>query len=238
MKTPIATLICILVVMGCSKDKSAKEHFALSDVIPTGRTAVQILEVRYSERAEELSLKMGMAVAANQEWMMDYLKKHVDERPLPYHPNFGLSATEYTEYLEAAEKTAHLRKAADAYVEFRREGDLLTMEIGDPVVDKWSLNLSSGELLSPSGNAGKPEWQSRGATNAVLGAHDGYYWYHENGDAMSGSFKLVSLSIFRLKPSGMIFWRVKDSEMQNNKSVRSFNIAFQYEPKRARLGRK
>jgi hypothetical protein len=234
-----AVLACIL-LLGCSEGKPAKDRFALSDVIPTGKTVVEILELRFSERVEELAKRWSSTVATNQDWWMDYVKKHADERPLPYHTNLGISESEYAEYLDGAKKTRHLRKVSDAYLVFKRKGDLLKIEIGDPTspVEKWSLNVSNGELLTPTGNAGKPEWRMSADATLAIGAYAGYDWQWEKGDAAMSNVKVVSLSVYRLNPSGMIFWRLKDGEMQDNRSVRSLDLMFRYNPNQVKLGQK
>ena len=223
-----------VLVLSCSADTSPTNHFKLSDVIPTGKIIVEVMELRFSERVEELARRWGSAVATNQDWWMDYLKKHLDEHPLPYHTNLGISEKEYAEYLAGAEKSRHLRKVSDAYVIFKRKGDFLSFDIGDESspVQKWQLNLSTGELRIPAGNAGKPEWKSSDDATQPLGAYEGYDWQFEKSDGSLSDIQSVWLWVYRLKTNGMIFWRIKDGEMRNNRSVRSLDLQFRYDPKR------
>jgi hypothetical protein len=232
-RSALISLLSIL-VSGCSADTSPTNHFRLSDVIPTGKTTVEVMEIRFSPRVEELATRFSSAVATNQEWWMDYVKKHVDEHPLPYHTNLGISAQEYAEYLDGAEKTRHLRKASDAYVTFKRKGDLRSIDIGDASspVEKWQLNLSTGDLLMPAGDAGKPQWKSSNDTTQPLGAYEGYSWRFEATNATMSDIQTASLWIYRLKENGMIFWRIKDGELRGNQTVRSLDLQFRYDPKR------
>ena len=220
-------------VSGYSADTSSTNHFRLSDVIPTGKTTVELLEVRFSERVEELARRWSSAVATNREWWMEYVKKHADERPLPYHTNLGISEQEYTEYLEGADKSRHLRKVSDAYVTFKREGNLLSIDIGDASspVEKWKLNLSTGDLLTPAGDAGKPVWKNSDDATQPLGAYEGYSWNFEKSDATMSNARTASLWVYRLKANGMIFWRIQDGEMRHNRSVRHLDLMFRYDPK-------
>jgi hypothetical protein len=164
---------------------------------------------------------------------MDYLKRHVDERPLPYHTNLGISEQEYKEYLDGAEKSRYLRKVSDAYLTFKRKGEILHIDIGDAnsPVQQWQLNLSTGDLLMPTGDAGKPEWRYSDDTTQPLGAYEGYSWRLEKGNEDISDLQTASLWIYRLKANGMIFWRIWDGELQNNRSVRSLDLQFRYDPK-------
>lgn len=235
----LISLLFGIVVSGCSAHTSSADHnasptnhFKLSDVIPTGKTTVELLEVRFSERVEQLALKMNNALAINQDWWMDYVKKHAGESPLPYHTNIGISEQEYKEYLEGAEKSRHLRKVSDAYVIFRRKGDFLSIDIGDTnsPVEQWRLNLSNGDLLMPAGDGGKPEWTFSDDVTQPLGAYEGYSWRFEKSNASESDIHTVWLWIYHLKATGMIFWRIKDGEMRDNRSVRSLDLQFRYDP--------
>jgi hypothetical protein len=230
-----------ILVWGYSADTSSSKHdtpstnhFLLSDVIPTGKTTVEVMEVRFSERVEELSRRLSSAVATNQDWWMDYVKKHVDESPLPYHTNLGMTEQEYKEYLDGSEKSRHLQKVSDAYVTFKRKGDFLSIDIGDASspVEKWQLNLATGELLMPARDAVKPEWKSSDDTTQPLGAYEGYSWRFEKDNASMSDIETASLWVYRLKANGMIFWRIKDGEMRDNRSVRSLDLSFRYDPYR------
>ena len=225
--------LLIIFITGCAAPKSTQDHFKLSKVIPNGKTTVEVLEVRYSERVEELALKMSRALATNQDWWVEYVKQHSGDYPLPYHPNSGLTQAEYAEYLDGVDKTRHLHKVSDAYVVFGREGDLISIDLGDESspVTKWRLNILTGELMLPIGETIKPVWRSGNNVTAPIGAFEGYHWDYDNPTESPSNCNIASLDIYRLKPSGMIFWRIKEGKMENNRCTGSLDISFRYDPK-------
>ena len=229
----LAIAIFVAPHLSLSADPAPESRFKLADVIPAGKTTVELVEMRFSERAEELARKWTSAVATNQDWWMDYVKKYAGGGPLPYHTNLGISEKEYKEYLEESDKSRHLNKTTDAYLIFKRHGEVLSLDIADTnsPVEALRLNLSTGDLFAAVGRVGKPAWCSSGDTTQPIGAYEGYSWRYEKGDVEKGNFRIVSLWIYRLKPSGKIFWRIQDGETRKNRNVHSVDLRFQYRPK-------
>jgi hypothetical protein len=225
--------LLMIFVAGCAAQRSGKNHFNLCDAIPNGKTTVEVLEIRYSERVEELALRMSNAMATNQDWWTGYIKQHSGDYPLPYNPHFGLTQAEYAEYLEGADKTRHLHKVSDAYVTFERKANLIRIDLGDDnsPVAKWRLNVLTGELRLPIGETLKPLWCSSDDITQPIGAYDGYSWDYEKPTESLSHCNVASLTIYRLKPSGMIFWRIKEGEIDNNHFTRSLDISFRYDQK-------
>ena len=222
-------LLTILIV-SCSTTKTTKDNFKLCDVIPNGEITVEVLELRFSKRTEELAAKMSQALATNQEWWMEYIKQHAADYPLPYHANLGLTQEEYAEYLDGAEKTRHLHKVSDASINFKRKGNLISIDLGDETspVSKWQLNILSGELLLPTGEAIKPVWCSGNDTTQPIGAFKGYSWDYDSPTEPLSDCQIATLNIYQQEASGMIFWRIKEGEIQNSHTVRSLDVAFRY----------
>ena len=159
-----------------STNAPPENRFKLGDVIPTGKTAVEVMELRFSKRAEELATKC---------------------------------------------------------VIFNRQGELLTLDIGNTnsPAEKLRLNLATGELFASVGRVGNPAWRSSEDATQPIGTYEGYHWHHEVGEVDKGNIHVVSLWIYRLKPSGKIFWRIQDGETRNHRNVQSFDLTFQYQPK-------
>jgi hypothetical protein len=68
--TTCGLLWALIVFWGCGKDTpfGKEHHFELADEIPIGKTTVEILQMRYRERTEELSQRMSVTVATNKVW--------------------------------------------------------------------------------------------------------------------------------------------------------------------------
>ena len=129
-KTQFFSLAGLILLAACafplsvlSAETATSTCFKLRDVIPTGRTTVELLQVRFSPRAEELARKLSSVMATNQDWLTAYIKSNAEAGPLPYHTNFGLSKAEWKEYLEESDKSRHLTNVAEAYVIFRHRGE-------------------------------------------------------------------------------------------------------------------
>jgi hypothetical protein len=164
---------------------------------------------------------------------MEYVKQHSGDYPLPYHTNSGLTQAEYAEYLDGADKTRHLHKVSDAYVVFGRQGDLISIDLGDDTspIAEWRLNALNGKLLLPIGKTVKPVWVSGDDATQPIGAFEGYRWNYESPAESPANCNIASLDIYRQKPSGMIFWRIKEGKMENNRCIRSLDSSFRYDPK-------
>jgi hypothetical protein len=236
-RLPIITFfgltLMMMIMAGCAAQKSSANHFKFGQVIPTGKITVEVLEIRFSKRTEELALQMNSAVATNQDWWMEYIKQHHDDYPLPYHTNIGLTQAEYAEYLDGANRTRHLHKVSDAYIIFGRQGDLISIDLGDEnsPVAKWRLNALTGELLLPIGKSVKPVWVSGDDLTQPIGAFEGYRWNYESPSEAPSNRNIASLDIYRQKPSGMIFWRIKEGKIEDSHCVRSLDSSFRYDPK-------
>jgi hypothetical protein len=233
----IATFVTPRLLLAAETAKESR--FKLADVIPTGKTPVEVLEMRFSDRAEELARKLASAVATNQDWLMDYVKKHAGSGPLPHHTNLALSEKEYKEYLDESDKSRHLNKISDADLVFKRQGEVLTLDVGDTnsPAEKLRLNLFKGELFTSVGRVGTPVWRSSEDATQPIGAYEGYSWRYEKSDVEKGNVRIVSLWIYRLRPSGKIFWRIQDGETRDNRNVQSFDFRFQYQLKVTLSGR-
>jgi hypothetical protein len=232
-------MIATFLFTGCANEKplETQGHFKLITEIPEGKTTVEVLELRYSDRVEALSQKISRALAANKNWWLEYMKTHIDERPLPYHTNMGISKLEYAEYLEGVDKSRHLQKVSDASLIFKRRGEVLSIDIGAPSspIEKWRLNLSSGKLSTPRGDVDKPTWKKGDDPTQPLGAYEGYSWQYGKSSADLSNIRTETLWIYRLKPAGMMFWRMEDSVTEDNQIVRSIDLKFRYDPKQLEI---
>ena len=61
------------------------------------------MTMRYTDRANELMLKLQAAVATNQDWFLEHVKRAKPGEPLEYDPRLGLTKEAYAEYLREAD---------------------------------------------------------------------------------------------------------------------------------------
>jgi hypothetical protein len=189
--------------------------------------------MRYTDRANELMLKLQAAVATNQDWFLEHIKQAKPGEPLEYDSRLGLTKEEYAEYLREAKHPHLVPTGTRAHCVFHRKGDMLSLDVGDTnsPLSKIRLNLQTGELSASVGKIGKPTWHSTDDAASPLGANDDCSWHYEKSDLAAFDVRIVSLDIWRLRPSGKILWRLKDSEMVHKETKQGFEIVFQHSPK-------
>jgi hypothetical protein len=59
--------------------------------LPIGKYNVDIMELVYPKRFQELSEKLATAIATNKEWWVAYAKDAKEGEPLPYNSKLGLT---------------------------------------------------------------------------------------------------------------------------------------------------
>ena len=79
--------------------------FNLADVLPNGRCEIEQMEIRFSDRANDLMVKMQSAIATNKDWFLEQIKQAKPGEPLAYDARLAILSRkeEYAEYLKAAE---------------------------------------------------------------------------------------------------------------------------------------
>lgn len=227
-----ALIVFFFVVQTLVGDTNKRPLFKLSEILPNGHCELELMTVRFSDRANELALKLQVAVTSHKEWLLEHIKRSKPGEPLVYDQRFGLTKEEYAEYLKEIEKRYLAPLGTRLPCTFRRQGDMLTLDIGDSKspLSKIRLNIVTGELLASVGKVGMPTWASSNSPHSAIGAYDSCSWKYEKGDLETFDLRLVKLEIFRLKTSGKILWRFKDSEMVHKEKKSSFEVLFQHSP--------
>lgn len=204
----------------------------LASLLPTGLIEVEQLAIRYSDRVDELGHKMQEAVATNQAWLLDYVKRAPEGQPLPYHVNLGLSEAEYAEYVQASE-SGQLTGVRRSPLTFKKDGELVTVSTGsaEAPIAQIKLNARTGFLQASLGDIGLPTWRRSDQENTPIGAYEGYSWHREDGNPNLGNAALVSLDIWQIKKTGKVFWRFTDTAWVRGTLARQYEVMFQYELK-------
>ncbi len=228
--TGVTVGILFFVVRSFAGESNTPALFKLADVLPSGWCEIELMTIRFSDRANELALKMQAAVSTNRDWFLEQIKRAKPGEPLDYDPRLGLTKKEYSEYLREVENRHLASTGTRLPSEFRRTGDMLSLDVGDTncPLSKIQLDTISGELFASVGRVGMPTWDSNNDPGRPIGRYDGCEWLYEKGDSNTFTVRIVKLNIWRLKPSGIILWRFQDSDMVNKQSKQNFDIAFEY----------
>ena len=227
-------IILCFVVRSVAGETNTPALFKLNDLLPSGRAEVELMTMRYTDRANELMLKLQAAVATNQDWFLEHVKQSKPGEPLEYDPRLGLTKEEYAEYLREADDHHLASTGTKLPCVFRQKEDVLTLDIGDTnsPLRKIRLNTKTGELFASVGRVGTPTWRSSDDPKIPIGAYDACSWHYEKGDSDSFNVRIVKLDIYRLKSSGKILWRFEDSDMVRKQMKQNFAVLFQHSPRK------
>ncbi len=226
-------IILFFAVQSFAGESNAPALFKLADVLPKGRCEIELMTIEFSDRAKELTLKWQAAVATNQDWFLEQVKQARPGKPLDYDPRLGVTKEEWAEYLREAENRHLASTGTRVPCLFRWKGDMLSLDVGDTnsPLSKIRLDTTTGELFASVGRVGTPTWRSSDDPASPIGAYDACSWEYEKSDLDAFDVRIVKLDIWRLKPSGKILWRFKDSEMVHKRNQQSFEVLFQHSPR-------
>ncbi len=76
---------------------------SIARLIPAKPVVVEILSPKLSKEVEDIAVKMEAAARRDPRWFQAYTAGH--PRPLPYHPNLGVTKPEYARYLDESANT-------------------------------------------------------------------------------------------------------------------------------------
>lgn len=92
---------------------------SIARLIPAKPVVVEILSPKYSKEVEDIAVKLEAAARRNPGWFQAYTQRHA--RPLPYHPNLGVTKPEYQRYLDESANVP-LAVTQRATLTFKRDG--------------------------------------------------------------------------------------------------------------------
>lgn len=221
-----------LLLVLCALSLSAQTNLSdeIKKLLPVGKCQVDVMEVAYPKRFQELAEKLQIAIATNRDWWIDAVKKAKPGEPLPYDPRLGMTKEEYAEFSSLAEKRT-MEKIGNGILQvqtnanansYKFEGgstlpDLTGMEID---LEKLTVFTPFATLANPS-----PETSSGGP---ALGAFSGYQWYFETGDVDKGNVTTVSFLVGRLKQTGRKFIYYKGDVMKAYNPVSNVSLVIYY----------
>ncbi|HMP83519.1 MAG TPA: hypothetical protein PKA41_12535 [Verrucomicrobiota bacterium] len=229
----VALIILCFFVRSFAGESNALPLFKLADVLPDGPSEIELMTIRLTDRANELMLKSQAAIATNQDWYLEHVKRAKPGKPLDYDPRLGLTKEEYAESLQEIKNRQLASTGTRLPCVFQRRGETLSIDIGNTntPLSKIRLNTTTGELFASVGRVGTPTWKTGDNPTSPIGAYEECSWEYVKNDLNTFDERIVKLQIWRLKPSGKILWRFRDSEIVHKQNKQSFDLAFQHSPK-------
>jgi hypothetical protein len=200
----------------------------IQNLLPVGKCDVDVMDVVYPKRFMELSEKLITAVSTNKERWMEEVKKAKPGEPLPYDPEFGLTRSEYTEYLSLGEKRT-MEKVGTGTLTVETNANSYMFDGGStlPELTGLKINLERLTIVTPFATLTNPVPEVSPGGPA-LGAFSGYRWYFENGDEDKGDITTVSFLVGKLKQTGRSFIYYKGAVSKAYNPVSDVKLVIYY----------
>jgi hypothetical protein len=201
----------------------------LRTLVPAKTTQVDVMRLRIPPRVQELAARMQQATAAKQAWFIEYVKVHADARPLPYHENLGLTAEEYSEFLELSKKQTTLEKTAQMPLQVAptKEGVQLRFDDSVNLLQPISIDFSDATVTVPLAKMTSPQRIDSGPNGGLLGPHKTYTWTAREGTPESGAWTSVELSLGKMLTTGRTYLQYKAYQFVDKKpNVRFETLLF------------
>lgn len=182
--------------------------------------------IKANPKQTELTLKLQSAIKKNATWFQEYISQSEKGKALKYHPNFGISDSEYQEYLQLAKEieiessgkeTLKIIKS-DSTITFLGNGRLsiyndVTFNLKKNLViyKDYVLYFHNEIIVEDAENGLKSKWK-------------GYAWSFENptikdnvdfSNPKNVNLILVKFTIGQLDKNGKTYMEIKEDKVVN-----------------------
>ena len=172
----ILTLVCV--------PSAESPGLKPSSFVPADSVVADVMIIEVPPRALELFQQFQEAIGKDPEWLMAYVAEMADQKPLPYHPNFGLSEQEYREYLSLAGKMT-LIKAGEVVLRITvDENGILHINTNGlvPDLDGIAIDLANDRITTRFGTAHERSEIIASEGQELTGPWNGVQWKLDEGD--------------------------------------------------------
>lgn len=214
------------------KDGDSEQHAALSlnELLPTRDVNVEVMGFGMSERTEQLTTRWQQAIREHAEWFGEYMKNRSPGKPLPYHPNFGLTEDEYADMTQGM---------TDVKAQIVGNARLTIVDKGNGVVgfdgvgavaalNSVEINTKTGTIQTQFGKLEEHDRISRGE-DSPLGPFDGFFWNLSEGSVESGTFLSVRIGVAELVDVDRTFIDYRVKRIQPEGPPERVDVLIQFE---------
>ena len=227
MKNIIINLIFILFCSNLIQSQSGlisgNPFDELSTIFNQKSISVDIMDdLKTDPRQLELTYKLKIGIEENYDWFQDYIKKTEKGKTLKYHPNFGITESEYNDYLRLSENVEIISSGKEI-IEITRDsgkisflGQQKTSIYNDLIIDLENqkiifknkvLDFTNEIIVTDNDNGLRSKWK-------------GYNWeftnpgFSEETDIRSlEKFTTLNLTIGQLEKNGKIYMKIQERSM-------------------------
>lgn len=229
MKKVLMLVLIMILIVALTSCKGAGDIEGSGDTIPPPEEMLPIGTVNIdlmamglqsaedSDRLTELIDKLQLGIAANQDWLAEYVKEY-EGKELPYHPNLGLSQEEYDEYLRLSDNIK-LYKSADGILSIEKTGDgqykISQME-GLRLIDNIIIDLSENTVSTNYGTCKYSGEIKASDQQIATGRWNGYSWILEDM-ADASNYQSVQFNLGQMEDSKKIilYYQVRLANGEN-----------------------
>ncbi len=243
MKKTLILLISIIFLNSCnsqtkrnSPNISGNIKTDLNNLLQNGHFSADIMDgVKQSPRQQELTLKFQQGVQNNYEWFVEQLKTVESGKPMPYHPNLGLTEDEYIELqsfnndieiISTGKENVEVIKN-DSIISFKSQGKLKILESvkvhlnkDEIIIGQYTLTYLGAANITDTNNGLKSKWKG----------HNWRYEFPENldlgilKDLENLKAKQYKFTIGKLEKNGKTFLQIKGREFYKGVKEVEFDI--------------
>jgi len=201
----------------------------IEELLPPSQCKVEVMDVVYPKRFQELTLKMQVAAATNTDWFVNYIKANAKPgQPLPYDKNFGLTKDEYNEFLSLGEKR-ELKCVETVDLTVTTNGNSFEFHTGGALPDLEAVKFLRQDLAvkTPFGTLTNPA-PAHYEGSGPIGSYTGYQWQFEAGGKDLNNYISASFLVGRAK-TGKNFIYYKGSNVKDGNAVKDAKIFIYYD---------
>lgn len=190
----------------------------------------KIMELASAKELQQIAEKMRDGIKTHQEWFMTYVKNFKTIKPgekLPYHPNFGITETEYN-ILFSGVKSLKMLQTGSTEVRFIKDKNETIKIQTNPKSPIDGIKITANAVDTPYGQLRKISQINNINKDTPTGSWQGIQWSLSELKLQELSGKEVKLAAGKLKNTGegILYYDVKNINKSENKSVQFSYIVY------------
>jgi hypothetical protein len=227
MKIKFTIIICFLILTSFCHSQTEKitgnPTSDLQTLFDGKSVTVDIMdELKIDPKQLKITAKLQKAFQENYEWFQEYIKTAEKGKPLKYHSNFGMTETEYNEYLKLSEQVEVISSGKEI-IEIKKNADNIRFIGQDKtsIFNDLTIDLKNNQILfknyvltfvneinvTDNDNGLKSKWK-------------GYNWEFINPELTEETdiqtldeFTSINLTIGQLEKNGKTYMKIKERKM-------------------------
>ncbi|KZN53214.1 hypothetical protein N474_21125 [Pseudoalteromonas luteoviolacea CPMOR-2] len=198
-------VLSVITLLLVSFSLRASDLGAWEPYIPKVKTvAADVMAIGASPELQKIGVRIQKSLKENSEWAAEYMSKLKPGVPMPYHPNLGVSESEYSSFV-AGIKNVQLVKVGDAELKFSIGGDIIKVSglsgpsSNDLVIYDAKSDIVEIRGLKLSGHSNINQMDENSATGRWKGKQWKIQEFEDNSN-----FKSIKFAIGKMVDGGNI----------------------------------